>query len=87
MKPKKSTKSHVVTVYNCSKQLISLQVRAPGSDFYTNEQQVRIPAGRSAQLPKAYLRSDQLGNLKARGMIKIVYDSELQAERDAAFNS
>lgn len=80
-------KSHVIRVYNCSRQLISLQVRTPGSDFYTNEQQVRIASNRDALLPKSHLRMEQINNLKARGLIKVVYDSEVQAEREAALIS
>ena len=69
-------KTHVVRVYNNSKQLIQLQVRAPGSDFFTNEQQVRIPPGENVLLPKSHLRQDQVENLQKRGFIKIVYDSQ-----------
>ena len=80
-------KSHVVRIYNNSRQLISLQVRSPGSDFYTNEQQVRIQPNHDVLLPKSHLRDDQINNLKARGLIKVVYDSEIQAEREAALIS
>lgn len=83
----KKKKSHVVRVYNCSKQMIPLQVRAPGSDFYSNEQQVRIKPGQDALLPKSHLREDQIKNLQARRMIKIVHDSERIEEREAALIS
>ena len=70
------SKSAVIRVYNNSKQLIQLQVRAPGSDFFTNEQQVRIPPGENVLLPKSHVRQDQIENLQKRGFIKIVYDSQ-----------
>lgn len=69
-------KSHVIRVYNSSNQMIPLQARAPGTDFFTSEQQVRIGPGRDVLLPKSHLRMDQIDNLQKRGMIKVVYDSE-----------
>lgn len=76
-----SKKSPMVRVYNNSRQMIPLQVRSPGADFYTGEQQVRLAPGRDVLLPKNHLRSDQIENLQKRGMIKIVYDSEMIDER------
>ena len=69
-------RSHVVRLYNSSKQMIPLQVRAPGSDFFTSEQQVRVLPGHDVLLPKNHLMSEQIENLQKRGMVKIVYDSE-----------
>jgi hypothetical protein len=77
-------KTHIATIYNCSKQMIPLQVRPPGSDFYTNEQQIRLMPGQDVQLPKTYIRQEQIDNLCARGMIKVVYDSQLRDERESA---
>lgn len=77
-------KTAVIRVYNNSKQLIQLQVRAPGSDFFTNEQQVRIPPGGDVLLPKSHLRQDQVENLQKRGFIKIVYDSQVSEQFDEA---
>jgi len=51
-------KSSVVRIYNCSSQMIALQVRPPNSDFYRNEQQVRINPGQDALLPKSHLRNE-----------------------------
>lgn len=73
-------KTAVVRIYNCSKQLIPLQVRAPGSDFFTNEQQVRLEPGKDVVLPKSHLRADQIENLQKRRLIKVVYDSETKGE-------
>ncbi len=69
-------RSHVVRIYNNSKQMIPLQVRAPGGDFFTSEQQVRVMPGKDVLLPKSHLRSDQIENLQKRGMVRVVYDSE-----------
>ena len=71
-------KSAVIRIYNCSKQMIPIQVRAPGSDFYTNEQQVRIGSGKDVTLPKSHLRMEQVENLQKRRMIQVVYDSEAE---------
>ena len=77
-------KTHVIRIYNNSKQLIQLQVRAPGSDFFTNEQQVRIQPGKDVLLPKSHLRQDQVENLQKRGFIKIVYDSQAIEQMEEA---
>jgi hypothetical protein len=79
----KAKKSAVVRVYNCSKQMIPLQLRAPGSDFFTNEQQVRIDPGKDVILPKSHLREDQIENLRKRRLIQVVYDSDT-AEQSVA---
>ena len=76
-----ANKSHVIRVYNSSKQLISLQVRSPNGDFYTSEQQVRIIPNQSVMLPKSHVRQDQIDNLQKRGMIKVVYDSEVALDK------
>lgn len=83
----KAKKSHVVRVYNNSKQLIQLQVRPPGGDFFTNESQVRIPPGEDVLLPKSHLRQDQIQNLTKKGFIRILHDSEAVAEREEALVS
>lgn len=83
----KAKKSHVVRIYNASKQLIQLQVRAPGGDFFTNESQVRIKPGQDALLPKSHLRADQIENLTKKGFIKVLHDSEVVADREEALVS
>lgn len=77
---KTAKKTAVIRVYNCSKQLIPLQVRAPGSDFFTNEQQVRLEPGKDVVLPKSHLRGDQIENLQKRRLIQVIYDSEANGE-------
>ena len=84
MNQKSRSKSAVVRVYNCSSQMIALQVRPPNSDFYRNEQQVRINSGQDALLPKSHLRMEQLENLQKKRMIQIVYDSETHVDQEAA---
>jgi hypothetical protein len=83
----KKNRSHVIRVYNNSRQLIQLQARPPGGNFYMNESQIRIQPGHDVLLPKAHLRQDQLENLKKKGFIKILHDSELVAERQEAMMS
>jgi hypothetical protein len=75
MKAEKAKKSEMVRLYNSSKQMIPLQVRVPGGDFYRSEHQVRLNPGNDVQLPKSHLRVDQIENLQRRGMLKILYDS------------
>jgi|CXWL01.1.fsa_nt_gi hypothetical protein len=88
--PKKTSskkKSAVIRVYNCSKQMIPLQVRPPGSDFFSNEQQVRLQPNKEALLPKSHIRMEQIRNLQSRRMLRVLYDSETQEEQRAAANS
>jgi len=80
----KASKSHVIRVYNNSNQLIQLQMKPPGGDFFTNESQVRILPGKEVLLPKSHCRQDQLDNLSKKGFIKIMYDSEVVADRQEA---
>ena len=83
----KASKTPVVRVYNSSNQLIQLQVKPPGGDFYTNESQIRINPGDDVLLPKTHLRQDQLENLKKKGFIKIVHDSEAVAGNEQSIVS
>jgi hypothetical protein len=72
----KKNRTAIVRIYNCSKQMIPIQVRIPGSDFYTNEQQIRLDSGKDVALPKSHLRSEQIENLQKKRLIKVIYDSE-----------
>lgn len=72
----KKQKSSMMRLYNCSRQMIPLQVRAPGSDFFSNEQQVRLDPGKDVMLPKSYLRIEQIENLQKRRMLQVNYDSD-----------
>lgn len=86
-KPKKPThrtkvdKSRVIRIYNCSKQMVPLQIRPPGSDFYTSEAQVRLAPGQDTLLPASHIREEQIDNLQRRRMIRVIYDSEESAQK------
>lgn len=70
------SKVGVIRVYNCSNQMIPLQIRAPFSNFYANEQQVRIGKNKDVTLPRTHVYSEQIQNLQQRRLIKVTYDSE-----------
>ena len=80
-------KSRVVRIYNCSKQMIGLQVRPPGADFYTSESQVRLTPGQDTLLPHSHLRWEQIENLQQRRMVKVIYDSKEADDRDATISA
>ncbi len=75
-------KSHTIEVYNCSNQMIPLQLRTPNSDFYANEQQVRINPGARIKLPKSHVREEQISNLQSRRMLKVLLDTEVIEDRN-----
>lgn len=79
MAKQKKARLAMVRLYNCSKQMIPLQVRTPGTDFFSNEQQIRLDPGKDVMLPKSYLREDQIENLRRRRMIQVNYDSDTVA--------
>ena len=83
----RTKRTAVIRVYNSSRQLLQLQMRAPGGDFFTNESQVRINPGQEALLPKSHVRKDQITNLTKKGFIKILHDSEAVADREATLAS
>lgn len=72
----KKARSATIRLYNCSKQMIPIQVRTPGSDFFSNEQQVRLLPGRDVVLPKSHLLEEQIDNLRRRRMLQVSYDSD-----------
>lgn len=61
-----------ITVMNTSKQMIPLQVKQPGADFFVAERQVRIRPGKSVQLPADYLMDAQIDNLRSRKDIQVI---------------
>ena len=73
-------KTHVMRVLNISQQLINIHVKPPQGDFYRHEQQVSLRPGQDALLPKDHLRQDQVNNLRARKVIRVIYDSEVAEE-------
>lgn len=75
-------RTHIIRVSNCSQQLIRLQVRPPGGDFYMHEQQISLNPGQEAVLPKDHLIASQIKNLQARQMLRMLYDSESVEDRE-----
>lgn len=71
---KKTT--HVIRIYNNSKQMIPLQVKPPAGDFYLHEQQITLQPGKDVTLPKDHILEDQINNLRLKSLIKITYDSQ-----------
>ena len=67
-----SKNTKFVTIVNTSKQMIPLQVKQPGADFYVAERQVRIRPGKQVQLPADYLMDAQLENLRSRKDIQVI---------------
>ncbi len=65
----------IITVYNSSKQMYGLSARPPGADFYTSEQQIWVHPGTTVSLPKSHVNIDQITNLCARGMMRIISDT------------
>jgi hypothetical protein len=58
-------------ITNASKQMIPVQVRRPNGDFFLEERQVRIPAGRSVTLPTDHLMPAQIENLKVKRQLQV----------------
>jgi len=68
--------NHKIKLYNCSTQMIGIQVRPPESEFYTGEGQIRLEPGKEVLLPKSHVRMEQIDNLQKRRMLRVLYDSE-----------
>lgn len=58
-------------VTNTSRQMIPIQVRRPQGDFYLEERQVMIGAGKSVILPTEYLMPAQIENLAAKQQLQV----------------
>lgn len=67
---------NLIKIYNTSKQTIRLQLKPPGGDFYSTEQQVGINPGQVVTLPKSHVLREQVDNLQRRQMLRVLYDSE-----------
>lgn len=68
-------RSETASIYNSSSQLLSISARPPGGDFYSTEQQIHIGPGKSATLPRNHINEEQVKNLQAKGMLRVVYSS------------
>jgi hypothetical protein len=70
-----------VVVYNCSNQLINLQIERqskPGHkklDFFHAQQNVQLYPKKTVKLPKSITMTEQLKNLQAKGFLKILGQS------------
>ena len=80
-------KTHTQRLLNSSRQLVKIQVKPPQGDFYLHEQQVSLRPGQSTLLPKDHLRPEQIHNLQARGVLKVIYDSETAEELESVVSS
>ena len=69
---------HTITVYNRGRQVIPLQVKPPGGDFFLHEQTVHLHPGKHVTIPKSYANSSQIKNLQAKRQIQILADTETQ---------
>jgi hypothetical protein len=76
----------VVRIYNCSEQMIPLSARPPGGDFFLHEQSIYLKSGEHVGLPKAYINMNQIENLQAKGMLRILTDTDNMPVGSAAGN-
>lgn len=60
-----------IKIYNASSQMIPLQLREAGANFF-HEMQVRLMPKQQVELPKSYIMEEQINNLKARGILRLV---------------
>ena len=67
-----SSDSKFVRIINVSNQLISVQVSAVNGDFYKDQQQIQLAPGKNVQLDEKYLVSEQVNNLRERGLLKVI---------------
>lgn len=64
-----------VRILNISNQMIPIQARRPNSDFYLDEQQIRLSPGKDVKLLRSHLMADQIENLCKRGLLRVVSQS------------
>lgn len=62
----------LVRIINVSNQMIPIQVSAVNGDFYKDQQQIQLAPSKSIQLDEKYLVSEQVNNLRERGLLKVV---------------
>ena len=66
------SKGAEVVITNRSRQMVPIQVKPPGGDFFYEEHQIRLNCGKSVTLPKRYLNWAQIENCRGRGDISII---------------
>ncbi len=69
-------KKATITIYNDSAQRLDIHACPPGGDFYQHEQQISIKPGQVLSMYKDHVNMDQVTNLRSRGFIKVLNDSE-----------
>lgn len=67
-----SSDSNIIRIINTSKQMIPLQVSTVGGDFFKDQQQIHLYPSKDIQLDEKYLVSEQVNNLKERGLLKVI---------------
>lgn len=73
-------KNETVRLYNRSSQMIGIQLRPPGGDFYLSEQCLYLRSKQTVKVPKSHLNKSQIDNLQRRRELQVVYDSSVASE-------
>lgn len=55
--------------------MIPLHVSSVGGDFFKDQQQIQLYPNKDIQLDEKYLVSEQVNNLKERGLLKVIVTS------------
>jgi hypothetical protein len=71
-----SNDSKTVRIINTSHQIISLQVSRIGGDFFKDQQQLHLSPNKDLQIDEKYLVSEQVNNLKERGLLKVIVTNQ-----------
>lgn len=71
-----ATKGAIVRLYNRSTQMIPIQLKPPGGDFFLHEQVAYLRPRQTVKVPKSHLNLDQIHNLQARRALQILFDSD-----------
>ncbi len=71
-----SSESKLLRICNVSNQMVSLQVSAAGRDFYRDQQQIHLQRNKDIQIESKYLVTDQIENLRQRGILKIISQNQ-----------
>jgi hypothetical protein len=61
-----------VTIENISSQMVRIQIKPPGGDFYLDEQQIQINPNNRISVPKDHLLWQQIENFKAHKILRVI---------------
>jgi len=61
-----------VRIQNIGPQRLPLQVSPPKGDFYLTQQQIHLGRNKSVELPVEVVHSEQIKNLQAKGLIRVI---------------